>query len=208
MRKTDLGYLIPPQYYSDSLPTKDEREFRYIGQENILFLSAVWFKRASELLEKGMASSDIDERMIKVSEAQECQDYGKRLQEIATLASSKPLFFQEDAFRAGDHVTCFISNPSENLRGDLKRRNRFLDTVIMGIERNKEQVLYSVVLCDKKPKEEAPKKYRFVPDHISAIATDDFHYFKLHPNFFRLYLNVRATNALEREKIEPILSAL
>ncbi len=206
MRKKDLCYLIPDEYYSASIPTKSEHEFLYIGQESILHLSAVWYKKASDLLAEGIASEDIVERMFKVSESQEYRQYGDYLRELATRATSKPSIFQKDVFRPGDRVTCFIYNPSTTLRGDLKRSNRFLDAIVIGVNQGDGKTIYSVALRNQK--EQSNKRYRFIPDHISAIATDDFHYFKNHPNFFRLCLNVRAKSESEREKIEPILSAL
>ncbi len=208
MRKTDLGYLIPDKYYSDFIPTKNETQFLYIGQESILFLSATWYKLAGDLLARGLAAKSIDERMDKVSKSQEYREFGDYLQELASRTTSKPLLFQKNPFRTGDRVTCFINKPSAQLRGDLKRANRFLDTIIVGTDRNGSRVIYSVVLRNQKNDDEKPQRYKFIPDNISAISTDDFHYFKLHPNFFRLYLNINATNDSERGKIEPILSAL
>lgn len=208
MNNTDLSYLIPPEFDDLDLPVKSKSDFKFMGQETILFLSACWYKLASDLFDRGLTSETIDDRMVIVAQAQEFRKYGDELQELAIEAPSKPLLFKNEVFRTGDHVTCFIYRPSDNLRGDLKKPNRFLDTVILRTDQCNEKTIYSVALRNRENKKGVPKRYRFVPDRVSAIATGDFHYLKTHPRFFRLYLSTRARSDAEREKIEPILKAI
>ena len=203
----DFSDLVPDEYYSSHIPTMHQHSFCYIGRENLCLFAEYWEKKARELSKKGNADNlELEDRICNVSEAEECRNKAERLKELAIYSGSKPLLFGQGHYRTGQHITCFISNPSRKLPEELRRADCFVDATVVAVRRHGSQVSYKIRL--RKQTDENQQLYTFIPDGVSVVSTEDFHYFRVHPNFFRLYLSIHATTDSEKDKIKSILSAL
>ena len=198
----DYSDLVPDEFYSEAIPTRSEHDFLYLGAETINFFSLYWRNHSASLIERSIGNEDWEEYLDLVSEAQECRKRANFLADIAPNAENKPLIFRQNPYLIGQRVTCFVQSPRPD------RPDRFIDSVVLKVQCHGPHDPITYWLKPYRQNVFGADEHRFVADKVSLIQTDDFHYLRTHPNFFRLFLNLRATTEGERQKIEPILSAL
>ncbi|MBR5389286.1 hypothetical protein IK146_01880 [Candidatus Saccharibacteria bacterium] len=201
----DLSDLVPNEYDVSHIPTLHEHSFCYIGYESLSFLADYWENKAAEYSKKG-ETDNADERIIDVSEAELCRKRADNLKKLMPYAESKPLIFGQKPYEAGQRITCFFESSSKGAPDGLNGPDRFVDATVIKVVQHGSKTSYQIRL--RSQASDNLKLHTFTPDKVSAIPTDDFLYLRVHPNFFRMYLNIRATTECERSKIIPILSAL
>ena len=202
----DLSDLIPEECYSDFLPTKNEREFIYVGRANIIYWSDYWAKKARDYKRIGMSSNNLEMRICLVDEAQQYEKKAQVLSDLACRAEDKPLFYHQEPYTIGQHITCFVQGALEGIKC-YSKSNRFANAVVTHSWHDSTGIIYLLGLRDDK-NDLGSQRFWFNSDNVSAIPTDDFRYLRVYPHFFELYLNIRAKTASERGKIKSILSLI
>ena len=206
----DYAEYIPFELQSPVLEVKDERDLLYLGYNNLKYYSEYWMKRYNELTQKICACSDPLERAYILSEASDYRNKSRILDILATRAENKPEFYHHHvAYPVGCRLTYCVLNGSLAATSKHIKPNSFIKSVVLGsIQHDDYECYYTVRVYSHDLEEPGSIKLSISRDDICAFPTIDFPYLKTHPNYFRLYLNVRAVNDIERAKIEPILSAI
>lgn len=203
----DYSDYVPEEYYSDLLPTGNEHDFLYLGQDNLRYWSKCWLGLANEYGERGARSTDVLTRLDLIDQSQRFRKKAKVLEELAVRADSKPLFYFEEPYSIGQHITCYVNGTLKKSSSKPGNHGRFVNTVVSGVDGKSPSYVYLLSIRNRKG-DTSQRRFWFRPDKVSVIPTDDFPYLRVHPNYFKLYLNIRATNKSERNKIAQILSSL
>ncbi len=203
----DLLDFIPNDFFSVySMNALVEQSLLYLGRESLQNLCAAWNRSDAYYTRVGTSSGSVEKRMVLISVAQECRKKSEYLANLATRAKSKPQLFGINTFLMNERVTCFLPDPPEIAR-KLIPNCHFFKAVITKIVNGPVAPTYRLNLRDKFG-EITRNQINFTPDRVSLFPTEDFQYLKCHPNFFRLYLGLRAKTNSEVQKIDQILSAL
>ncbi len=208
MVKNDLLSFIPYELTATlSSEILVEHALLYYGRESLQMLSAIWNFSDTSLSRTGVASDSVETRLALVSEAQECREKSEYLSNLAIRAESKPQLFRRAPYLVNDRVTCYFDELPSPAR-KFARNRHFVDAVVTRvIDGNGKHPSYRLNFRSKNG-EISPVQFLLAPDRISVYPRNDFPYFRLHPNFFRLYLELHAQTDLEHEKINRILAAL
>lgn len=184
--------LVPAALYKECIPTGGKYDFLYIGRRSVEKLRDCWLADAEGRVERGLMSDSLDERMALIAEAQYCRGRAKILNDLAMDAENKPSIFRELPTEAGSRITCAL--PWLN--------GIYADCVLMRAVKDKDGALvYEVRVIDKRPRfKKLTQTICFRPSLVSVIPTEDWHYLKCHPNFFKLYLSVVCANSQYAEK--------
>lgn len=190
--------LIPDELYHACIPTDGKHNFLYIGRKSIAAMRDVWKRNAEAYAKLGEMADVITTRMMLMGEAQYSRTRARKLEELMTDADDKPSIFRELPTEPLTRLTCAL--PETN--------GAYVDCVLMSATKNeKGDLVYEVKVTDKRQRfAKITGMIRFRPDLFSVIPTEDWHYLKCHPNFFRLYLGVCANSPCEEKRVEKILA--
>ena len=198
----DYSNLIPEELCNKA-PVLNEHEFLCLGSETILFLSKYWKNVSSIRMGKSIGNNDLDEYLMHADEAQECRKKSELLAELAIRAESKPQIFHPAPYLAGERVTCFIQDTSD----DPACSGHLVDAVVMRVLYHDSGARSDYWIRPTRKNVSSTKEYFFRADNVSIFQWSDMAYLRTHPNFFRRLLELRAANDDERAKIDSVLAA-
>jgi hypothetical protein len=195
------GYsMMIPETFCPNVPPLCEHDFLYLGMESILFLSNYWKNISASRMGRAISNGDMDGYLTNADEARECREKSRQLAGLAPRAVSKPNIFNIGGpFKISDKVTCFVQDKADDSSG------RLIEAVIMEVKEHKEGLTYS--LWPYRKCVSATDSFKFTPDKLSIFPSGDVAYYRLHPHFLEVALELRAANDAERGKIKAILAA-
>lgn len=184
--------LIPVSL-SDQVVINSKQDLIYLGRESLIYLRNAWEIRAAYYSQRGLASTDIFDRMEFIDESQWCRKHIAILEELAMVAESKPSIFGELPLVSGSRIICF-----------LPETKRYADCLLMrAICDGDYNLVYEIKILSH-----GNRSARITPSKMTVFPTDSFGYLKHHPNFFRFYLSACAGSEDELKNIEEMVNAL
>lgn len=180
----------------------------YLGRETLRYFSDCWANLAKEYSEKGAKATELDRKLTLISYSQEYRAKSIAIDGLASHAKSKPQLFRHEPYALGQRLTWFVTNPPERFPAELTQPNSFVEVAIVGFSEKDSKRHYVVSIRDQCLKNICFERFMIPFDCPFIIPIDDFHYLRVHPNFFRLYLGVRVSTDEQLRIIENVLSAL